>query len=351
MGNFTYKTGVNLGGWLSQREVPQAISGLSVQEHRNSFITKSDIERIADWGFDHVRLPFDYELIEDDASPFSYNEEGFSYIENCLEWCRENGLGVILDFHRAPGQSYSLEQRNPLLANSQNRERYLSVWNQLVRRYSSVGDELIFELLNEVVDITGYMYKSLIQDCLKLIREVDTSRKIIVGGNHCNSIYTLKELPIDEDPALIYTFHYYEPVPFTHQKAYFAEDMKTYNQTVAYPGGLPDFIAFLSQYPQFADKNKAYAWTNNDKAQMEKYLSEVQLFLEHVKRPLYCGEFGVIDGSPVESKVAWLNDLVDILNQYKIGKAYWSYKEMDYGLVDIAGHVRNQDVIKAVTKQ
>ena len=53
-----YKRGINLGGWLSQCEY--------TTEHYNSFISESDIERIADWKLDHIRLPFDYQLLRDD---------------------------------------------------------------------------------------------------------------------------------------------------------------------------------------------------------------------------------------------------------------------------------------------
>ena len=55
-----YKKGVNLGGWLSQC--------VHTKEHYDTFIGKEDIVKIASWGVDHVRLPIDYNLVE--------NEEG-----------------------------------------------------------------------------------------------------------------------------------------------------------------------------------------------------------------------------------------------------------------------------------
>ena len=48
---YGYKNGVNLGGWLSQCGYEK--------EHIAGFITEADIDRIASWGCDHVRLPFD----------------------------------------------------------------------------------------------------------------------------------------------------------------------------------------------------------------------------------------------------------------------------------------------------
>ena len=51
-----FMRGVNLGGWLSQ--------GTYDEEHLNSFITEKDIEAIAAWGLDHVRIPVDYNIFE-----------------------------------------------------------------------------------------------------------------------------------------------------------------------------------------------------------------------------------------------------------------------------------------------
>ena len=73
-----YSKGINLGGWLSQC--------CHTKEHYKSFINESDIAKIAKWGFDHVRLPIDAELVMDQSG--SFIEDGFSYIDSCISWCR-----------------------------------------------------------------------------------------------------------------------------------------------------------------------------------------------------------------------------------------------------------------------
>ena len=52
-----YTRGVNLGGWLSQC--------VHTPEHYERFIAEADIRRIRDWGLDHIRVPVDYDLVED----------------------------------------------------------------------------------------------------------------------------------------------------------------------------------------------------------------------------------------------------------------------------------------------
>jgi aryl-phospho-beta-D-glucosidase BglC (GH1 family) len=50
--NESLKIGINLGGWISQYKYFDP-------RHFDTFITKEDIRRISDWGFDHIRLPID----------------------------------------------------------------------------------------------------------------------------------------------------------------------------------------------------------------------------------------------------------------------------------------------------
>ena len=50
--------GVNLGGWLSQCDYSA--------DRLNHFIKEEDFAVIASWGLDHVRIPVDFNVLEDD---------------------------------------------------------------------------------------------------------------------------------------------------------------------------------------------------------------------------------------------------------------------------------------------
>ncbi len=63
--------GINLGGYLSQCE--------HSMKHYVTFIQESDLRQIAQWGFDHVRLPIDYEVLEDEEG--NTLEEGYAVIK------------------------------------------------------------------------------------------------------------------------------------------------------------------------------------------------------------------------------------------------------------------------------
>ena len=91
-----FKKGVNLGGWLSQCDYRE--------EHLESFITEEDFKRIASWGVDHVRVPIDYNVIQNDDG--TVRESGFRYIDKAVSLCEKNGLNTIIDLHKTIGYSF-----------------------------------------------------------------------------------------------------------------------------------------------------------------------------------------------------------------------------------------------------
>ena len=247
-----FQVGVNLGGWVSQysRFDPA---------HFESFILETDIQRIASWGMDHVRLPVDYPVLEDDEQPFSYHEQGFGYIDSCLEWCRKAGLNLVLDLHHAPGFSFSTLDKNTLFDNPEAQERFLALWEAIARRYKGVeAPELVLELMNEVVLPTSDPWNRLAQRAVERIRAVDPRRWIMIGGNWYNSAWKLKEIELVNDPNIVYTFHFYEPMPFTHQRAAWVDFLRKLDQVTDYPGEIPGLQAFLGKNPGFQPNFEAY---------------------------------------------------------------------------------------------
>lgn len=72
-------------------------------------------------------------------------------------------------------------------------------------------------------------------------------------------------------------------------------------------------------------------------------------FLENTGKDLYCGEFGVIDRAPRESRLKWFKDFITIMKKLGIGYACWSYKEMDFGLIGIDDRIVDEEIIKILS--
>ena len=343
-----FQVGVNLGGWISQYQAYD-------HTHFQTFITESDIQQIASWGMDHVRLPVDYLVLESDDAPGEYREDGFQYIDNCLDWCKKAGLGLVLDLHHAPGYSFTntlqpeTEHLNTLFTQEAAQQRFIALWETIIKRYQDVRDGLILELLNEIVLPDSAPWNELAERTIAAIRRLDPTRAILIGGNNYNDVTELKNLVLIDDPQVYYTFHFYRPMLFTHQKAPWANVARLFDQPLDYPGPFTNLAPFLDVYPEFMD---AFGWQTEAEMNMDLLSDSLQPavdFMAKNGRSLYCGEFGVIDRAPQDSSVRWHADFIALLREMGIGRAVWSYKQMDFGLVDGNGRVVNKELIKIVS--
>ena len=86
--------GTNIGHWLSQSSLDR--------NRMEVFFTKADVERIASWGMDHIRLPVDLRPFEHDGrrSPF---RGGPFRIDRAVEWTRQAGLWMVWICIACPG--------------------------------------------------------------------------------------------------------------------------------------------------------------------------------------------------------------------------------------------------------
>ena len=69
---------------------------------RDRYITEADVKRVADEGFDSIRLPINWRVVMNEATG-EFIEQGFEYIQRLVDWCKAHDLYVILDLHGAPG--------------------------------------------------------------------------------------------------------------------------------------------------------------------------------------------------------------------------------------------------------
>lgn len=336
--NEGYMAGANLGHWISQY-------GSKSHEHFSGYITENDIGRISGWGMDHVRLPVDYFLFEDDENPGFYREDGLVYIDRCIGWCEKHNLNLVLDLHHAPGFFFGDGAKNNLFTDRTMQLRYIAIWKFFSRRYSCIKNNLTFELLNELVLPEGSdAWNSLWQETAAEIHSLDPDRNIIIGGNFYNSVSELKNLVVSKNPHIWYTFHFYHPMIFTHQRASWMENTRGYRIPVEYPVDTSLHSEFYGGNIPESEKGIL------DKNYLSRMLQPAFDFIKSNKRPLYCGEYGVISNAPSESTVRWLNDLADLLLGYGIGRAVWSYRGFSR-ITDSENNVTSPALTAAVSRK
>ena len=344
-----YRAGINLGTWISQynRKAPEF----------DTRVTAKDIDQIASWGMDHVRLPVDCDFFEVEGKPGEYREERLAYIDRTIEWAKKAGLNLILDLHGAPGYTFMNVGKNELFTNPRMQSRFLEIWSNFARRYRGEGESLLFELLNEVVEATPEQWNSLAAEAVEQIRAIDANRWVVIGGRNYNSINALKDIAILPDPRIVYNFHFYEHILFTHQNAGWNKISMDYKKfrsgvyRVDYPGELPDLAGFVAAYPQYKGQT-AYVGRKLDGAWLREAVRPAVEFLKANDKPLYCGEYGVIRFAPEASKERWYEDFTGLLREHRIGRAAWCYKDGAFGFVDgQTGVVLNARVVKAASRR
>lgn len=246
--------GLGLGGWMVQEgymlqtdafagpqhkikeKITQLIGATNTEEfyqaYRANGITERDIDSLAAWGFNSVRLPMHYNLytlpIEEEpvAGQNTWLDEGFEMTDNLLEWCAANNLYLILDLHAAPGGQgkdaniSDYDATKPSLWESvDNRNKMVALWRKLADRYKNSPWIGAYDIINEPNwNFTGTNQngcdeqnnaplRALQVAVTDAIREVDTNHMIFIEGNCWGNNYNGMFPLWDDNMAL--SFHKY----------------------------------------------------------------------------------------------------------------------------------------------
>lgn len=322
-----YMHGIDIGGWLSQCDYSK--------EHLDNFITEEDIKRIKGWGCDHVRVPVDYNIFQDENG---FIESGFDYVQKCIDWCGNNGINMILDLHKTLGFFFDKAQaESGFFDNAELQQKFYDLWEEFAKRFSKYSDRISFELLNEVTDPKfSKKWNAIVENAIKLIRRYSADINIIVGSYWNNSIDSMKDLDKPYDEHIVYTFHCYDPFLFTHQAAYWVDEMPR-DFRIDYPGSVPKYRSEVKrlglEYMQTYEEVKTEKFTPD--YFMGRFAEAVRV-AEERNVPMYCGEYGVINLASAENTLNWYKDISSAFEKCSIGRAAWSYKGVDYGFID--GH-------------
>lgn len=294
--------GVNLGGWFSQCDYSE--------NRLDNFITEDDFEKISHWKIDHVRIPVDYNIFEN--ADGTYRNDGFGRVDRAFEWCRKYGLNAVLDLHKTAGFSFDYygEKESGFFDSEDLQERFYRLWEKLALRYGNRPDSIAFELLNEVTDKAySEKWNDIAENCIKRIRNIAPDTIIFVGSYWNNSAESVKDLARPYDDKVVYNFHSYDPLKFTHQGAYWTDQIDPKKRVAFDESGVAEefFEGFFASAIETAKRNNTF---------------------------LYCGEYGVINKVVPEDTLKWFKCINAVFNKHGIARSAWNYKEMDFGLSD-----------------
>lgn len=329
--SFEIRRGTNISHWLSQSK--------QRGEPRRKFFTRDDVRRIADWGFDHLRLPVDEEQLWDTDG--HREAEALDLLGAALDWCAEAGLRVIVDLHILRSHYFNQQTVPSLFADPAEARRFADLWRDLsdVLRERSTSN-VAYEVLNEPVAPDPDDWNRVALAALAAIREREPRRTVVLGSNLFQSCDTFDRLAVpdrDREPGdhLMLSFHFYRPMFVTHYRAPWWRDGGEYDGPIQYPGRpIPD-EAFAALPPARQD---AWAKLNRpyDREAMRADLALPLVVREGTGRLLYCGEFGCRLVTPEALRHRWYRDIVSLFEELDIAFANWDYRG-GFGLVDADG--------------
>ncbi len=259
--------------------------------YRTNGLTKRDVDSLAAWGFNSIRLPMHYNLytlpIENEpvSGENTWLEEGFKMTDDLLNWCAVNKMYLILDLHATPGgqgkdaniSDYDITKPS-LWESPANQDKMVAFWKKMAARYKDnpwIGG---YDIINEpnwnfsgtnqngCDETKNEPLRALQLRLTHAIREVDNHHLVIIEGNCWGNNYKGMFPLWDENMAL--SFHKY--------------------------------------------------WSNNDTATLQ----DIMTLRKENNVPIWLGESG-------ENSNVWFQEVIKLVESNNIGWAFWPMKKIE----------------------
>jgi endoglucanase len=284
--SFSSLHGINLGNFL-EAPVEGGWSG-------GRLLQESDFANIRNAGFTLIRVPISWPAHIGPAPDYKIDPAFLARIDWVVAQAEKNNLIAILDYHNDDKL-----MKDP----DANAAHFLAIWKQVAKHFKDAPISIWFELLNEPngkLDETHW--NNLIAATLPFIRASNHDRTVVVGPAWWNGIWALPKLVLsDNDTNLVVTFHYYDPMHFTHQGAsWIGPESQSWLGTT--------WDATPEQVKAISDSfDKAAAWGS----------------AHH--RLMYLGEFGSFSTGDMASRARWTTAVVQAATQHHFLWSYWEY--------------------------
>ena len=240
--------------------------------YRANYVAQADIDKIAEWGFNHIRVPFHYKQFYDSTG--TETPIGYGIVDELISWCEPHNIYIILDMHCAPGAQNGGPISDSdgiarLWLEDSYKELTIQIWKEIATYYSDHTLIAGYDLINEPVlpgGVTLQEFKQLYVDITEAIREVDNNHLIWIEGNWYGTDFSGLTPPWDDNMG--YSFHKY--------------------------------------------------WGQTDISTIQSYISMRNTY----GVPLWMGESG-------ENSNHWYYEVFKLLEENNIGWNFWTHKKVD----------------------
>lgn len=317
-------------------------------------INDDTFQHLTELGIDVVRVPMTFGRFVDPASgdAYTFQPKFLSRLDELLDLGEKWGITVIVDNHQ---WGYTTDYPED------HAEGFMkSVWRQIAEHCKNRSGKVVYELQNEP-DGTWWRehWHELQGQLIEEIRKIDKVHSIIVCPNPYHS---MSELPEYEDDNLIYTFHFYDPMVFTHQGGGDSDWTHLY----AVGGQVPFPVNAEFDGPKLASKISVASYKedllNYSFLGTEAYIRQkMDREITEGKRrgvPLFMGEFGAIGtfentvGSSNTDRCFWHECVRKYAELNGVSWTLWTYNK-EFGLFTTEYGVKfdrdlNVDMVEAL---
>lgn len=332
------RRGINLSNWYTQKDFASA--------RPNAYMSVSDMRTLKKLGFDHVRLSIDPEQLIADAKTGELKPRALARLDRTVSDLTGAGLNVVLDVQ-------PLDSWKALLATDDGAGNFFAFWTAFATHYAKTDPEKVFfEVLNEPLMADPYRWAGIQAQAVGRIRGAAPQHTVIATAGRYDNIEGLLAMEPVRDDNVIYTFHDYDPMWFTHQGATWGTAGWAFLRGVPYPSSPENTKTLAQQEPDEPDRLqvKRFAAERWDASRIALDVAAVAAWAKQRGVPLYCGEFGVYKAfADPQSRVRWIYDMRSVLESKNIAWAMWDY-DGNFGLMtkDNYGTEVDQDALHAL---
>ena len=282
--------GMNVSNWLER--------GWDSNWPTASGYTKQSLEQMQEAGIASIRLPVYFHAVVDSIAPYAVDTDHvlFDLVDSVIQWTDDLDMKLLIDNHHG----WDLD-------NTTWREelpRFSHLWSVVAERYSELDpNRVMFELMNEPTllfdkDSLVIMYN----DAIDSIRQHTVEHSIIISPHWGGTAMVIPDFEPLADTNLIYTWHVYDPLDFSHQGL-------TWHNPF-FPSGNP--------FPN-TDTTFFEGWLYNG---WQNVLDWKQTY----NKPIFLGEFGLSTHCDSLSTCNWLEYTMTRVVQNDIPWFYWDWQ-------------------------
>jgi endoglucanase len=290
------------------------------------FGTKQDpdlgamFRRLRAAGLRHVRIPISPAAFSPD--PPSWQGAALMRLDQAVCAALGQGLGVVIDLHPVKALGPANEPVDATAA------RLSEIWHRLAGRYQAApSDRVFFEILNEPklsVEDWGRVQPRLLQ----AIRSVAPRNTVIATASPWSTAAALAGLTPLQDPNVVYSFHFYTPMIFTHQGAGWSLPPYDSIRGLDFPAH-PDNVAAVAVRAGAGREAElsSYGRTFRTTEPIEHEIDSAAEWARRWKTMLVVTEFGVYaEAAPRDARATWLATVRHTLEAHHIGWTVWEYQ-------------------------